>query len=324
VLFRVILLATGVALATAAIAEQAPSWDVCSGRSVPTFEERISACTAIIESEGATPANRAEALGFRGVAYENRGDSDAAVRDYDASLQLDATSSSRHRIRGNKYTIEKNYDAAFAEYGEAIRLDPTSAFAFNNRGRLYGKEMEYDRAVGDYSEAIRLDPGWVLAYYGRGMIYSAKKEYDHAIADFDETIRLNASFAPGYASRCGARTAAGQDLHAALSDCDESLRLQPRQTLALSRRGFIHLKLANVAEAIADFDAALSIDAKDAWSLYGRGLARSQQGDLAGSQSDIAAAEKVLPGIGMAVTRYYGSATAPNLLSPLQIEMLRH
>jgi tetratricopeptide (TPR) repeat protein len=279
-----------VALATAATAEQAPSWDVCSGRSVPTFEERISACTAIIESEGATPANRAEALGFRGVAYENHGDSDAAVRDYEASLQLDATSSSGHRIRGNKYTIEKNYDAAFAEYDEAIRLDPTSAFAFNNRGRLYGKEMEYDRAI----------------------------------ADFDETIRLNASFALGYASRCGARTAAGQDLHAALSDCDESLRLQPHQTLALSRRGFIHLKLANVAEAIADFDAALSIDAKDAWSLYGRGLARSQQGDLAGSQSDIAAAEKVLPGIGMAVTRYYGSATAPDLLSPLQIEMLRH
>jgi tetratricopeptide (TPR) repeat protein len=356
-LLAVISFVCGAAGDTTAIAQQSPNWDACSGRNVPTFEERINACTAIIESGSEVPADRAKALGFRGAAYANHGDNGAAIGDYEASLQLDATSSSGHRILGNRYLTEKNYDAALAEYDEAIRLDPTNALAFTNRGAAYSNKKEYDRAISEYSEAIRLDPGWLLSYYGRGMASSAKMEYDRAIADFDEAIRLNPRFAlaflgrgrvhrqkgeytqaiaeddgaikadpslaAAYAARCGDRIAAGQDLHAALSDCDESVRRQPRELLATTHRGFIHLKLANVTEAIADFDAVLSIDAKYALSLCGRGLARRQKGALSDAQTDISAAEKIQPGTIIFVTKYYGLATPPDLLSPFAVAQMQ-
>ncbi len=39
-------------------------------------------------------------------------------------------------------------------------------------------------------------------------------------------------------------------------------------------RGLVYLRLARYDKAIADYDAALNLRPKSAWSVYGRGLAR--------------------------------------------------
>src|SRR5262249_7823092 len=167
ILFR-ILFASQLLIGTA-VAQEQPNWDGCTGKDNPTFEQRIRACTAIIEADGISPVDKAKALGNRGVAYANSHDLNGAIRDYEESLRLDDTSASSHRFRGNKYLIEKNFGAAFAEYNEALRLDPTNVFALANRGRLYADRKDYDHALADLNEAIRLAPDWSLAYYHRGM-----------------------------------------------------------------------------------------------------------------------------------------------------------
>jgi tetratricopeptide (TPR) repeat protein len=486
--FLLIFFASQVAIGTAA-AQQPENWAWCVGRNNPTFEQRVGACTAIIELDGETPAGRAKAFGNRGVAYINNGNVDQAVRDYAESLRLDATSASSHHFRGNKYLAENDHEAALAEFNEAIRLDPTEVFSLTNRGREFSARKDYDRAIADYSEAIRLDPEWIIAYYGRGLVYNATKQYDRAIADFDEAIRLNPRFVqafqargtahqarnefpqaivdydqvirfspksagvlynrgvahqaikdyddaiadfsdmikinpaytdaylnrgmahrakgdyslaiadydqaiqlepvlatayfyrgnayydrkdyaraandysdairlnpkyavayaargqirsryqeylqaiadydeatkidPGLAgafgSRCGDRIAAGQDLRLALADCNESLRLQPQQALPSTHRAFIQLRLGNAALARAGFDAALATDANQVWSLYGRGLAKWENGDSTGAQSDITAAKKIRPDIVNAVSKYYGVTPEHDLLSKLAV-----
>jgi hypothetical protein len=45
-------------------------------------------------------------------------------------------------------------------------------------------------------------------------------------------------------------------------------------------------------ESIADYDAALRINPKQAESLYGRGTAKLRQGDSAGGNADIITAKK--------------------------------
>src|SRR6188474_1334132 len=79
-------IASVIPLGAVAIAQPAPNWDWCLGKRNPTFEQRVAACTAIVESRGETPGNRAKALGFRAVAYSNNGNSQQALRDYEASL----------------------------------------------------------------------------------------------------------------------------------------------------------------------------------------------------------------------------------------------
>ncbi|MDF3072506.1 MAG: Peptidase [Alphaproteobacteria bacterium] len=49
--------------------------------------------------------------------------------------------------------------------------------------------------------------------------------------------------------------------------------------------------------ALADFEAALKIDPKLAYPLYGRGMVRLRQGDVARGNADIAAATKAQPDI---------------------------
>jgi tetratricopeptide (TPR) repeat protein len=419
-----ILFATQLLIGTVAVAQEPPNWDGCIGRNNPTFEQRIRACTAIIETDGISPADKAKALGNRGVAYANTHDLNGAIRDYEESLRLDDTSASSHRFRGNKYLIEKNFSAALAEYNEALRLDPTNVFALANRGRLYADRKDYEHALADLNEAIRLDPDWSLAYYHRGMTYYAQKDYDRAladldqaiqrnsssasafiargmvrhakgefsqaiseydqailidksavaylnrgltrramrdfeaaIADFGEAIRLNPKYgtaylnrglthsakndypqaiadydqaiqidpalAVAYGYRCGDRIAAGQDLHAALSDCNESLRLQPSQTTASTHRGFIYLRLGDVNRAGADFEAALSIDPKNAWSLYGRGLAKWDKGDTSGGQADVTVARKARSNLTLAVAKYYGLSPQRSLLSRLDLASVK-
>ena len=52
-----------------------------------------------------------------------------------------------------------------------------------------------------------------------------------------------------------------------------------------------------LAEAIADFDAALRITPRQGASLYARGLAKIRKGSLTSGRADIAAARAVQPGV---------------------------
>ncbi len=62
-------------------------------------------------------------------------------------------------------------------------------------------------------------------------------------------------------------------------------------------RGLVYLRLGKYAKAISDYDAALALDPKIPWSLYGRGLARQHLGQSAAGEADIAAAKALYPKI---------------------------
>ena len=90
----------------------------------------------------------------------------------------------------------------------------------------------------------------------------------------------------------------------ALTDCDEALRLQPAYGNAYGSRGLTYLKLKKVDLALADFDAKLQAAPKDAFALYGRGMAKWFRDDEAGANADIAAAKQISSGIAKDFERY--------------------
>jgi hypothetical protein len=50
--------------------------------------------------------------------------------------------------------------------------------------------------------------------------------------------------------------------------------------------------------ATADYDAALRINPRDPYSLFGRGIAKRMKGDLSGGDADIASAKETNTNIG--------------------------
>jgi tetratricopeptide (TPR) repeat protein len=70
-----------------------------------------------------------------------------------------------------------------------------------------------------------------------------------------------------------------------------ALSIQPSCANALHTRGFVNLKIGQPNGAIADYDAALRINPRQASSLYGRGIAKIRGGDVAIGERDISAAK---------------------------------
>jgi tetratricopeptide (TPR) repeat protein len=88
----------------------------------------------------------------------------------------------------------------------------------------------------------------------------------------------------------------GRNYPAALSDCDEAIRLDPKTANAFDSRGFVFLRMNRFRFAIENFDEALRRQAKLASSLFGRGVAKLRLHDPT-APKDLAAAKLIEPAV---------------------------
>jgi tetratricopeptide (TPR) repeat protein len=170
------------------------------------------------------------------------------------------------------------------------------ATAFKNRGNAYDDKGDHVRAMADFGAALAINAEDADAFNSRGTTYTALGQYDRAVLDFDQAAALNPGSPMAFSNRCFAKALLGQ-LEAGLADCNESLRLRSDNPGALAARAFVHLKSRRADDAIADYNAELHRRPRDAYSLFGRGLARYLKGDQAGAARDIAAARAAKPDI---------------------------
>jgi tetratricopeptide (TPR) repeat protein len=244
--------------------------DLCNGMDRRSAESQIIGCTALIKSG----VNTSKVLA---IAYNNR---------------------------GNAFSGMGQYEQAIKDYDESIRVDPNYAKPFNNRGVARQKKGEYDRALEDFDAAIDIDPNYANAFANRGETYQKKGDFALALKDFDQAIRLDPTSAVVWNERCWTRAVIGE-LQAALADCNGAMRLEPNGVAAtFDSRGLTYLKIGQWKLAIADYNSALRLDPKLASARYGRGLAKLQSGDLAGSRADTAAAKAAVHDIAEEFARY--------------------
>jgi len=206
--------------------------------------------------------------------------------------------------RGRAYIAKGSYDLAIADFTEALKNEPAYLMALRNRGNAYQLKQDYDRAIADYTEAIWLAPRDVTLYQDRAHTYEAKADYAKAVEDYSEAIRISPRLVAAYKDRCYARMLWNRELKEALDDCDEALRLIPRDMVTLERRGFTLLRLNNPDRAIVDFDAILRVVSTNAAALYGRGIAKKKKYDDFGAAQDISAARQIRPDIVDQLIRY--------------------
>jgi tetratricopeptide (TPR) repeat protein len=134
----------------------------CAGQRRASNEERIAACTALIDSGRYEQPNLAILHYNRGIAMRAKGD-----------------------LAG-----------ALGELSEAVKLDPDYAHAFAERGSIRAVQHELDGAMTDLDTALSLDANDASSFLTRGTVFEAKGDLDHAVADYGEAIRL----APNYAA----------------------------------------------------------------------------------------------------------------------------
>jgi tetratricopeptide (TPR) repeat protein len=87
---QICALTVGLLLAAAPVAaqtQQQSNW--CGGRDGATPDLQISGCTAVIQSGKYVGTKLASAFISRGVAYDDKGQYDRAIQDYDQAIKLD-------------------------------------------------------------------------------------------------------------------------------------------------------------------------------------------------------------------------------------------
>jgi tetratricopeptide (TPR) repeat protein len=205
--------------------------------------------------------NQGEWYNRRGNVWDERGEHDIAIADYNEAIRLKTDKGAAFNNRGRAWQSKKEYNKAIADYNEAIRLDPKYAVAYINRGNAWNDKKDYDKAIADYDEAIRLDPNHSDAYINRGVVWSNKTDYDKAIADYNEAIRLDPKYAIAFNNR-GLAWQNKKDYDKAIADYNEAIRLDPKDIDAYYKRGLAWGHKRDYAKAVANFNEAIRLDSE--------------------------------------------------------------
>lgn len=90
--------------------------------------------------------------------------------------------------RGNDYDDMGQDEKALADYNESTRRDPNYAVVYYNLGLFYQRRGKSDEALKNYGEILKRNPSYAAAYINRGMTYYAMGDYAHAAGDFNKLL----------------------------------------------------------------------------------------------------------------------------------------
>ena len=147
----------------------------------------------------------------RGVEAHQRGYLDDAIPYYAKIIELDPADTSivaaAYNNLGLVYEQKGNYEEAIKNFDRAIDLNPNDASAYGNRGTAYGQKGDYEEAIADYTQAIGLNPNDATAHYNRGITYGQKGDYEEAICRLYPSDRAQSQFSRSLLqARCCLRT----------------------------------------------------------------------------------------------------------------------
>ena len=221
-------------------------------------DQRITACTRLIDAGQLSSQHLATAFHQRGLARADKRDYGGAIADYNEALRLNRlyafayyhrfmAERDRHSGPGSdpvrKQALSPDTARKPAPPPDTVgkpapspAADPKDAAGYNRRGIAWSEKRDYDRAIADYTEALRLNPKYHFAYYNRGIAWRNKGDADRAIADYSEALRLHPAYADAYNNR-GIAWASKRDYDRAIADYGEALRLNPKDAKALNNRG---------------------------------------------------------------------------------------
>jgi predicted aspartyl protease/tetratricopeptide (TPR) repeat protein len=264
------------------------------------------------ESKAAT-ADNGDAADFsrRGTAMAARGDYDHALPALSRACELAPDHSEYFFQRSQLYLRMGDRVLAGKDLDQTLKLNPQNVPALVSRARLLLTSGDVTGATADLDSADRTASKQEDLRYDMAEGYESVDRLSASVQQFDLWIAAHGDdWRIPYAlnGRCWARALAGSDLPLALKDCDDALKRAGKGSAFYAKvedsRGLVFLRLGDYAKSIADYDAAIAIVPKTAWSWYGRGIGKLRQHQTAAGEADIAQAKSLSPTIADKFTRY--------------------
>ena len=126
---------------------------------------------------------------FRGIAYRDQGDIEAAIKDFSTSIKMHP-SFDAYLHRGEMYFEKGAYTIAEQDFSKAIEMNP-SYEAYRMRGVTYLVLGKLDMAIVDGAEIIKMAPNTSEAYNIRMEAYGQIGEAQLAREDARRALSLD-------------------------------------------------------------------------------------------------------------------------------------
>jgi tetratricopeptide (TPR) repeat protein len=236
----------------------------------------------------------AEILNARGQALLVQGKLAEALRDFERALELDPENADALNALGMALTLDKKFDEALVQFNRLVELAPESPVARLQRSRVYAAQKQWDKALADVNEALRLEPKLPAALLVRAGIHQEQGHRDLALADLEQIIQQRPSAAD--ALLLHAQLAAGGGLWTkAIADFARLRELAPESLEIGIQLARFHTAAKQPRKAIALYDELLAKDPKNWQALRGRADAYLNVGRHAEAIADYETAMTLKP-----------------------------
>lgn len=159
----------------------------CEG---PDIARKLESCSRLIAIAKLPKAKLALVHNHRGMALVMTGETEAAIKDFDRAIALDANLADAYSNRGHAFIFVADFPAALRDFDKAIALRPDDDMFYTGRATAFLLTGRLKVAHRDLSKAIALNPKNAGAYMSRGTVNQLMGDALAAIADFKSVLKL--------------------------------------------------------------------------------------------------------------------------------------
>lgn len=135
--------------------------------------------------------NSSVAHGSLGRAYQERGQLDKAVGEYEKALQIFPDDYKAHYNLGVLYDQQHLSAKAVHQYQRAIEINPAFPNAHFNLANIYQQQGLPEKAIVQYHKVIELDPEDFEARNNLGVVYAMEGELEKAISEWEKLLKID-------------------------------------------------------------------------------------------------------------------------------------
>lgn len=177
--------------AHSALAETtAPDWDRCFDAN--SARERLDACERVTTDAAAPREIRVDAHNLRGVAFRSLGQTELALAEYTAAIELAPDYAMAIYNRARIYRELGQLDLSLQEFDRALALDPSNPRILNETcwiRVIQGRDLQTAARICD--AAVRAAPSDPEAIDTRALLRLKTGDFTGALADYDAAIALS-------------------------------------------------------------------------------------------------------------------------------------
>lgn len=230
-----------------------------------------------------------------GLALEEKGDNEEAVRLFEAAALKDLHNVDAHlhyqRLLGklNRFAFVEDYNTLSFDNPK----DPIVQFLFGNALAHYGK---FDKAKSYFEKALQLDKNSYYALNGLGAVAQMQEDAARARSYYDEALRINPDFTQAYINRGILYLNLGKKdpyqnreklNKLALNDFNTALAIDPRDLQAHQARLSLYRETGDskgILQAITDL---VAVTPERPELFYERARIRLNDNDIENAMNDL-------------------------------------